>query len=149
AQPGEGVDQHVDALLRHQPAGIPDPRQVARARIGSWLEEIGVDAELRDDLEPSAIALAPQYLRSVVDSRHRRSGHAVVSQLEEPEGWRVAAVEVLPGEEDHARADHAAQHRRVEGHRVVRLLVDMEDVRAEVAHDPAEPWIEMNMVAAV
>src|SRR5690606_20073988 len=146
----QGVEQRVESLLLHHPADVADHRTIHRpAALLIGTVDLRVDPELRDQRDRAAVTLAPQHYAGVAVADDRRRGRPVVVALQQAEGWRVAPVNVLPGEEDRLRASAPGQPGGVGRHEVVRLLVDVDNVRPELAYALAQPGVVVDVVVAV
>src|SRR5436190_337137 len=74
---------------------------------------------------------------------------AIVIELELAERRRIAAIEVLPGEEERTRFVAHGEVHCLEGSEVIWLLVNVDHFRACVAHDRAKLRIVVQVKIAI
>ena len=148
ANGSNGADQHVHALGRDQPARVANHEPIRVLPLRAGRELLRIHAKLRDHLDSARVAFAPEHLTRCLTAHDpvRPLQHIA---LEPAKRWRIAPIEVLPGKEHGADAvtDRvtAGNGRR----QVVRLLIDVEHVRTEVAHDLAQPAEPEEVIAPV
>src|SRR6266487_4245205 len=90
---------------------------------------------LRHNADWPAESFALQYIGSVGNTCHRDRRVTVIVLLELAEGWRIAAVDVLPGYKQRLNLVVPRKPHGMEGREVVRLFIDMQDLRSHLAHD--------------
>src|SRR6266568_378176 len=151
-QARERLDQQRQAFFLFQTPNVAQYEWRVPGARRAWLAalvNLRVDAVLRHDADWTAEALALQYIGSVGNTCHRDRRVTVIVLLHLAERWWVAAVDVLPGNKQHLRLVAPRQARGVKGREVVRLFIDMQDLRAYLAHDLAQAWVVIEMKMAI
>src|SRR5438067_12326531 len=108
----------------------------------SWTEfastiNVGVKAELGDDMDGASIAFLLQHLCGFTISRQRCCGMFIVVELQLAEWRRIATIEVLPGKKKGTCLLLLCEAHGLESGKVVWLLIDMDYLWAYLAHNLA------------
>ena len=112
-----------------------------RPRQGRGGEQFRIDAKLGNDRQRPLKALLPPDGRRLLAADQRVVSMSQHPALDQPEGEWIAPLEVLPGEEQRLCPDAARSPNREVGGEVVRLLVDVHDLRREFRDPPGQPRI--------
>ncbi len=110
---------------------------------------VGVDAELRDDSEISAVSFGAQNAACLFVAGDGIVTVAEDVRLDPRERRRVAAQKILPGEEQRLCANAPRGAHRKPGRRVVWFFVDMDDLRTHFVDDSGKCGIIVKMELTV
>src|SRR5437660_2420056 len=87
---------------------------------------VGVNAELGDDIDRTSIAFLLQHICGFAISRQRCCCMLIVVEFDLAEWRRVATIEVLPGKKKRTRLVLLCQTHGLKSGKIIRLLVNMD-----------------------
>ena len=112
-------------------------------------EDRRVDAKLRQDNDFAAVALAYENVAGLGVAGDGDGTGAVYDALEPVERRRIAAVQVLPGEEERLCADGPRRSHAEKRSQIVRFLIEMHNLRLQLPQLCYQSGIEVEVVRAV
>ncbi len=97
-QAAQCFQEQINPLFLYQPAHIADDKPPA-GRLGLWPEDLWVHAELGDDGQFAPVPLGPPHADRFLVAGNGIVGVAQHVALQEAERSGIAALDILPGEE--------------------------------------------------
>src|SRR5947209_4552109 len=118
----------------------------------TWLAptiNVGVKAELGDDMDRASITFLLQHLRCFTISRQRCRCMLIVVELNLAEWRRVATIEVLPGKKKRTRLVLLCQTHGLKSGKIIRLLINMDHLWTYLVHNLTQFRIVVQMEIAI